>query len=215
MLAAARGVMSMAEAIIEEELENNPDYSLVLVGHSLGGSVAALVGQMWADTFRGVRVYAYGPACVAPMDDVNRNLVVSVLLEGDPFSSLSLGHVADTSFAVAHLCEEEDLRTKILTVTDAPFATLEKEDLKWCTEQMEGMRSQMTGVKLYPPGRLLFLGESKVKKGATVIREVPSSFYGELRISPRMFDLRRHVPRVYQRRLRSARRSIEKPDSAR
>jgi Lipase (class 3) len=214
MLAAARGVMSLAEEIIAQELEINPDYSVVLVGHSLGGSVAAVLGQMWADTFRGIRVYAYGPACVAPMDDISRKIVVSVLLEGDPFSSLSLGHVADTSLALSHLCEDEDLRTNILVVTDGPLETMDKDDLMWCKEQMEEIREQMTGSKLYPPGRLLFLGASENKKGSSVIREVPSTFYGELRIGTRMFDLRRHVPRVYQRRLKSALRSFEKPHQA-
>ena len=211
MLAAARGVMSLAEEIIEQELDSHPDYSVVLVGHSLGGSVAAVLGQMWADTFGGIRVYAYGPACVAPMDDISRKIVVSVLLEGDPFSSLSLGHVADTSFAVSHLCEDEDLRTNILVVTDGPLDTMDKGDLRWCKDRMEEIREQMTGAKLYPPGRLLFVGASENRKGRSVIREVPSSFYGELRIGTRMFDLRRHVPRVYQRRLTSALRSFEKP----
>lgn len=202
--------MAMAEDIIQQELETNSDYSLVLVGHSLGGSVAAVLGQMWADTFRGVRVFAYGPACVAPMGDINHNLVVSVLLEGDPFSSLSLGHVADTSIAVAHLCEDEDLRTTILAVTDVPIETMDKDDLRWCKERMEEIREQLTGAKLYPPGRLLFMGGSEYKTGIVVIRDVPPSFYGELRIGTRMFDLRRHVPRVYERRLKSALRRLER-----
>lgn len=202
----------MAEKLIQQELKKNPDYSVVLVGHSLGGSVAAVLGQMWVDTFQGIRVYAYGSACVSPMDDISRKLVVSVLLEGDPFSSLSLGHVADTSFAIAHLCEDEDLRTNILVVTDGPLDTMDNDDLRWCKERMEDMRKQMTGLKLYPPGRLLFVSASENKKGRTVIRDAPSSFYGELRIGARMFDLRRHVPRVYQRRLTSALRSLQKQD---
>jgi hypothetical protein len=41
MLEAARGVDSMAQELIAQELEEHPDYSLLLVGHSLGGSVAA------------------------------------------------------------------------------------------------------------------------------------------------------------------------------
>jgi hypothetical protein len=41
MLEAARGVASMAQELIAQELDEHPDYSLVIVGHSLGGSVAA------------------------------------------------------------------------------------------------------------------------------------------------------------------------------
>lgn len=193
----------MAEEIVSKELEENPDYSLVLVGHSLGGSVAALLGQLWADTFRNPKVYAYGPACVAPMDDMNNNQIVSVILAGDPFSSVSLGHVADTSFAVSHLCEEDDLRTTVLTITDCPIKDMDDDDLRWCHERMEDIRTKMTGEKLYPPGRLLFLSDSERRRGGLELREIPSSVFEELRIRPRMFDLSRHVPRVYQRRLKS------------
>lgn len=204
MLAAARGVKALAEETIQRELRNNPDYSLLLVGHSLGGSVAAILGQMWADTFRDVHVYCYGPACVAPMNDMNRDRIISVILEGDPFSSLSLGHVADTSKALAHLCENDDLRTTVLTVTDGPLESLDHEHLQWCKDQMDEIRKDMTGMKLYPPGRLLFLTYLIDRKGPQEIREVPPSLYSELKIGARMFDLSRHVPRVYHRRLKNA-----------
>ncbi len=204
MLAAARGVKALAEETIQRELDKNPGYNLLLVGHSLGGSVAAILGQMWAKTFHDVHVYCYGPACVAPMNDMNRDRVVSVMLEGDPFSSLSLGHVADTSKALAHLCDDDDLRTTVLTITDGPLHTLDQQDLRWCKDQMEEIRNHMTGSKLYPPGRLLFLSYLMDRKGPQEIREIPPSVYGELKISARMFDLSRHVPRVYQRRLKSA-----------
>lgn len=209
MLAAARGVISMAEETIEKELDDHPDYSLVLVGHSLGGSVAAVVGQLWADTFRGVRVYVYGPACVAPMDDIDKKLVVSVLLEGDPFSSLSLGHVADTSCALAHLCDNEDLRTNILTVTDGSIENMDKADLAWCKAKMGEIREHMIGEKMYPPGRLLYVEACDGRKGSPVIRDISTTFYNELRIGARMFDLSRHVPRVYQRRLKNALRHFK------
>lgn len=207
MLGAARAVKALAEEIIEKELNDNPEYTLLLVGHSLGGSVAAILGQIWSDYFRGVTVYTYGPACVAPMNDMNSDKIVSVLLEGDPFSSVSLGHVADTSRALAYLCDEDDLRTAILTVTDGPLDSLDKEDLQWCSDKMEDIRKHMTGEKMYPPGRLLFLSDPEGKKGPPVIQEIPPNEFDELKISARMFDLSRHVPRVYQRRLKNALRS--------
>ena len=207
MLGAARAVKALAEDIIEKELKDNPDFTPLLVGHSLGGSVAAILGQMWSGTFRGVTVYTYGAACVAPMNEMNNHNIVSVMLEGDPFSSLSLGHVADTSRALAYLCEEDDLRIGILTVTDGPLETVENDELRWCSEKMEEVRRQMTGEKLYPPGRLLFLSDPKGKQGRPMIHEVPPCFFDELKISARMFDLSRHVPRVYHRRLQNAMRS--------
>ena len=206
MLAAARSVKALAEESVRRELERNPQYSLLLVGHSLGGSVAAILGELWSDTFRDLRVYCYGPACVAPMNDMDRKRVISVLLDGDPFSSLSLGHVADVSKALALLCDDDEFRTAVLTVTDGPLDTLDSEHLRWCNEKMEGIRVHMSAAKLYPPGRLLFLSlhnDRSGRKGIPQIREITPSVYAELKISARMFDLSRHVPRVYHRRLKN------------
>jgi hypothetical protein len=71
MLQAARALHQDAEALVRAELEAHPDYSLVLVGHSMGGGVAALLGTLWEDVFGEHRigaVYLYGAPCVAPLD---------------------------------------------------------------------------------------------------------------------------------------------------
>ncbi len=68
MLEAARGVSRMTRKIIATELASNPEYKLVIVGHSLGGGAAAVLGTMWQDTFPGLVVYSYGSPCVGPID---------------------------------------------------------------------------------------------------------------------------------------------------
>ena len=68
MLEAARGVSKMTRKIIAAELAANPEYKLVIVGHSLGGGAAAVLGTMWQDTFPGLIVYSYGSPCVGPID---------------------------------------------------------------------------------------------------------------------------------------------------
>jgi hypothetical protein len=210
MLAAARGVASVAEEMIAQELEAHPDYTLLLVGHSLGGSVAAILGNLWEKTFKGVTAYAYGGACVSPKGDRGGANIVSVLSDGDPFSCLSLGHVADVSFALNHLCDNPDLRATILMRTDGSVQKLEKRDLEWCSEIMEKIHEQMVGEKLYPPGRLVFLSKPNNKRDGTCeAREVAPDFFRDLRIGPRMFDLSRHVPRLYEARLRNCRSASE------
>lgn len=201
MLTAAWGVQSMAEEIVAEELKKNPEYSLLLVGHSLGGSVAAILGQIWSQKFKKPEVYAYGPACVCPRDDIKGDRVTSVIMEGDPISALSLGHVADVSFALDKLCRNEDLRATILMRTDGPSDSFDERDLIWCNDQMEKIRSKQPGGKLYPPGRLLFLSDPDEKRGATQVAEVSPLFFRELKISHRTFDLSRHIPRLYQDKL--------------
>jgi hypothetical protein len=208
MLEAARGVASLAKETIQQELQDHPDYNLLLVGHSLGGSVAAILGTLWEKTFSfcNVTVYAYGPACVSPtlMNDNTGTTIVSVLLEGDPFSCLSLGHVADVSGALDYLCQHPDLRSAIRMRTDGPVHQLESRDLEWCSQRMEEMQENMIlGEKLYPPGRLLFIHKSKhTKRDDCEIEEVPPEFFRYWKIGPRMFDLSRHVPRLYEASLR-------------
>ena len=130
MLESARGVELMTRSILEQEFKSHPDYNLVIVGHSLGGGVAAILGTMWQYTFPGVKVYAYGCPCVGPKpDDDNDNsnneasMIVSVVGEGDPFSTLSLGHLADLSVALSQLCEDETLRNEILSKTQGYYSS--------------------------------------------------------------------------------------------
>jgi hypothetical protein len=210
MLEAARGVASLSKEILTQELKDRPDYKLLLVGHSLGGSVAAILGTIWTKTFPDTTVYCYGSACVSPLLDRGSEdtAIVSVLLDGDPFSCLSLGHVADVSFALDFLCKHPDLRATILMRTDGPVHQMEMRDLEWCSQAMEDIHEKMVGEKLYPPGRLLFLSngpKKRSRKGSDrccQLHDVPVEFFRYWKIGRRMFDLSRHVPRLYEANLR-------------
>jgi hypothetical protein len=114
---------------------------------------------------------------------------------------LSLGHVADVSIALAQLCENPELRTTILMRTDGSIPNMEERDLQWCCSTMQELRESMVGEKLYPPGKLLFLRREGRNCHA---QEVPADFFRDLVIGPRMFDLSRHVPRMYEARLRES-----------
>jgi Lipase (class 3) len=229
MLEAARGVDVLARDVIAKELKADPSLSLVIVGHSLGGSVAAVLGTLWEGSFPHIHVYAYGPACVTPSMEYNHIsnggkttvTIVSAINEADPFPVLSLGHVADVSHALARLCDNPELRCTILIRTDGRLKDMDERDLEWCSETMQGLRESMVGEKLYPPGRLLYLARRRPrhnnKKGFGIRNpppprtsknepqcraiEVPSTFFHDLVIGHRMFDLTRHVPRLYEKQL--------------
>jgi len=96
MLESARGVANETRSIISSQLAENPSYKLVIVGHSLGGGTAAVLGTLWKNTFPSLKVYAYGCPCVGPLgsDPTSNDSIVSVVGDGDPFSCLSLGHLA-------------------------------------------------------------------------------------------------------------------------
>lgn len=213
MLTAARGVALLAEDLIAQELDDHADYSLLLVGHSLGGSAAAVLGTLWAERFprSNVAVYAYGPACVFPEsfhDDYKGANIVSVLLDGDPFSCLSLGHVADVSGALDYLCEDTDLRKQIVVHTSDKLKHISSRDLEWCSRSMADIKRGLTLTeKLYPPGKLLFVHKKckhNSKQADCSVQDVAPSFFQYWKLGPRMFDLTRHSPKVYETSLRKA-----------
>ena len=68
MVEAARGVARMTAKIISDELQMDPNLSLVIVGHSLGGGVAAVLATMWKQRFANrVRSIGFGNPCVFPL----------------------------------------------------------------------------------------------------------------------------------------------------
>lgn len=208
MLQAARLIQEEVEPILRKEIQNmSSDYSLVLVGHSMGGGVAALLGTLLERSFpqRKVIVYTYGAPCVASIHTKLCRNIVSVIMDGDPFSCISIGHVADVSVALSQLCEDPHLRNQILLRTNAPVKDMEFEDLQWCFETMEQLRISMKSEKLFPPGRIILMTENKEHTDHSAlngrypsIREVSQDFFRDLIIGARMFDLSRHLPSVYE-----------------
>jgi hypothetical protein len=221
MLEAAHSVSRMTRDKIASELEAHPELDLVLIGHSLGGGTAAVLGSLWQNTFPGLTVYAYGCPCVMnnlEEDHTNTKLsIVSVVAEGDVFASLSLGHLADVSSAVSYLCQNEDLRKSILARTQRNFQEMKEDDLEWsftCMEQI--VRDTMTRDKLYPAGRILYLSSSETNNhaGRSVeehedvesslsshkhsLRYVSRDKFRDLMLHPRMIDLTRHAPTRYE-----------------
>ena len=198
MVNSARGVAKMTHELIKSELDANPDYDLVLVGHSLGGGVASILGTFWKETFPGLTVYAYGCPCVAPLNvypTIDKS-VISVVGEGDPFSCLSLGHLADASIALSKLCEDAELRDEIFNRTkeilnadetlsndddiyeDSDTSDDYENEIKWCKDTLESLSNhsnlltsnggdeRMKTEKFYPPGRVLHMKGNLFSKNA-------------------------------------------------
>jgi Lipase (class 3) len=158
ILEAAMAVAIDMEDSIEEELRNNPDYSLVLVGHSMGAGCASLLATFWEEKFKNLRAYLFGGPCVAPLDShpTNSTAIINVISEGDPFRCLSLGHMADISAAVARFCDVPDLRREALSRTEGRIDEIDTDDLRFCWETMEDCRRDVMNNpnKLFPPGAL-------------------------------------------------------------
>ena len=202
MLESARGVSRRTRKLIASELASKLDYDLVIVGHSLGGGVAAVLGSLWRDTFPGLRVFAYGCPCVGPIDSLptRSDSIISVVGENDPFSCLSLGHLADASLALSRLCEDMELRDAILNRTKADVEKIDEAELRWCMNVMESLTAEMNAEKFYPPGRVLYMkGNLFGRIDEVTLNEVEQeSTFRNLRLHPRMFDLSLHIPHRYE-----------------
>jgi len=203
MVAAALGVSKGVGDLIASELASNPHYNLIIVGHSLGGGIAAVLGTLWQDVFPGLVVYSYGCPCVGPLNvqPTTNKSIVSVVGEGDPFSCLSLGHLLDISSALSVLCEDHDLRNDILTRTQSE--NISDKDMQWLMEKMEALQMTMTAEKHYPAGRILYMrGNLFGRNECVTLKVVPQSTFKYLNLHHRMFDLSRHIPHRYEGVLR-------------
>jgi len=205
MVESAREIARVTTDTIKNELEWNPDYSLVIGGHSLGGGISAVLGSMWKDTFPGLTVLAYGCPCTGPLDTepTNNKAIISIVAENDPFSCLSIGHLADVSTAVSRLCDNTDMRDDILRRSRLLTSRMIDSDLRWCHDVLQWLRKEcMTSdAKLYPPGRILYMRGSSLFRGngkGITLEEVSASAFRELVLHARMFDLSRHIATRYE-----------------
>jgi Lipase (class 3) len=218
MVQAAQAVQQDCQAILAREMQRHPDYTLVLVGHSLGGGCAAILGTLLERDHANLRVYCYGPPGVVPAQVRLHPNIVSVICQGDPVGSWSLGHVADVSTALVRLCQDTVLRDNILWRTSA--APMNPADAKWCHEVLESrLRPIMNGAKLYPPGRILLLMPPNGRRRGIwsrfrrfswrpphfrhesnnhgELQEVDATHFRDLVVGPRMMDLSQHVTTRY------------------
>jgi len=160
---------------VQDALRNNPDYELVLCGHSLGAGVAAMLGLMWADpkTCRTVRssglpvgrrvsVYCFAPPCLVDptLSAMASNLITSLVYSHDVVSRLSLGSVRDVRNAAMWLCAANDEEQGYASVTrkarawKAGGGNFGAPD--WFIAVRKTLEANMHMADLFPPGRVLW-----------------------------------------------------------
>ncbi len=120
--------------------------------------------------------------------------------ENDPFSRLSLGHLADASLILSKLCEDKQLRESILNNTKSELDEFDEKELRWCIQAMLSLEEDSKAEKLYPPGKVLYMkGNLFGNVDNVTLYEVDQEVtFKSLRWHPRMFDLSLHVPHRYE-----------------
>jgi len=161
-------------------------------------------------------------------DPTTNTNIISVIREGDPFSTLSLGHIADLSTVLSHLCVNVTLRNEIFNRTSVLSSSFNDivqniytsysntENRIWCYETMNSLPiTHMKAEKFYPPGRILYMTPTVDDNSSSIsvlfgsnnndkvtIRDVSRYEFSDLILHTRMLDISRHLPNLYESSLR-------------
>lgn len=150
-------------AQIKQELTANPDYKLVILGHSLGGGVATLVAALLADpptettgfltnsiTVPGKPIVCYGFEPAASIDEdfakLVSTLMYTIVNKNDIVPSLSHGAILD--FKVAALKLKND-QAYLASIIDGLISNKLDAD-----KQLNYLRTLAKNKKLVPGGRV-------------------------------------------------------------
>ncbi|KAF9242949.1 hypothetical protein BU15DRAFT_60231 [Melanogaster broomeanus] len=166
MLRMARvmgGIGKPVHLAVMDALSRNPDYELILCGHSLGAGVASLLALMWADPItcltipssglpvdRSVSVYCIAPPCLA-------DAALSRLA-----SKLSLGSVRDIRNAALWLCDAngrdggEGYSVVTHRTRQWKSGNGSAEDVQWFLATRKTLETNMQMSDLFPPGRVFW-----------------------------------------------------------
>ena len=192
MLLGAKSIAEEARRKVAALMAVNEGYGLVITGHSLGAGTAAILGTIWRDTFPGVRVFAYGSPCIAPKGNMptTNGDIVSVVHTGDPFATLSVGHVADVVAGVGYLAGREEVRGRV-----AEGLRVGGDDRYLENVMGDIRREAMVNEKCYPPGEVYEMGEVE---GEVELWKVGRDRWGEMVLRYNILDIPKHVPFLYE-----------------
>ncbi|KAJ7477241.1 hypothetical protein B0H11DRAFT_1297020 [Mycena galericulata] len=183
MARAMGGVGKPVQLAVHEALLHNPNYELVLCGHSLGAGVAGLLGLMWADPKtcltvrssglpigRRVSVYCFAPPSLvdAALGKVADKLIVSFVYSHDVVSRLSLGAIRDLGAAAMWLCDGNEAKDGRPASEGAGYTAVTSrakqwkagagtaDDPNWFIAVRKTLEANMRMSNTVPPGRVLW-----------------------------------------------------------
>lgn len=189
------------QVAVQEALYRNPDYDLVLCGHSLGAGTAAILGLMWADPKtcltvpcsglpigRRVSVFCFAPPALTSgaLSKLSSGLITSFVYSHDIVARLSLASVRDLKNAAMWLCEAEvdapgnGKAEGYTEVTDRAKrlkdGTAKEGDLEWLIATRKTLEANMQSVDMFPPGRVLWaVRDGDLHPAHQVHKQQPSS----------------------------------------
>ncbi|KAJ6516411.1 hypothetical protein C8R45DRAFT_960042 [Mycena sanguinolenta] len=182
MARAMGGIGKPVQLAVHEALLHNPDYELVLCGHSLGAGVAGLLGLMWADPKtcltvkssglplnRRVSVYCFAPPSLLDpaLGKIAEHLITSFVYSHDVVSRLSLGAIRDLGAAAMWLCDGNEANGRPASEAAGYTAVTARakrwkagsgttDDPHWFISVRKTLEANMHMSNMVPPGRVLW-----------------------------------------------------------
>ncbi|KAJ7122937.1 hypothetical protein C8R44DRAFT_918708 [Mycena epipterygia] len=181
MARAMGGIGKPVQLAVHEALLHNPDYELVLCGHSLGAGVAGLLGlanpktcltvrSSGLPTNRRVSVYCFAPPSLidAALGKLADKLIVSFVYSHDVVSRLSLGAIRDLGAAAVWLCDGNEAKDGKTASEGAGYTTVtarakqwkagtgSPDDPDWFISVRKTLEANMQMSNMVPPGRVLW-----------------------------------------------------------
>ncbi|GMI37761.1 hypothetical protein TrRE_jg9506 [Triparma retinervis] len=158
---------------------------------SLGAGVASILGTQWRSTFPSLLVFAYGSPCIAPLRvmPTGNEGIVSVVNTGDPFATLSVGHLEDLVKGVGWMAEREGVREEVREAVKGGDRSVTERIVK-------EVREVMNSEKCYPPGRVYEMRE--MEGGEVEVWKVGQERWKEMVLQYNMLDIPKHVPFLYE-----------------
>lgn len=178
------GIFFCAQNLAEEAkprvlscLEKYSNYSLYIVGHSLGAGAAALLGLIWMSDpdimIKGFKAFAYAPPAVVS-ENLNiylRQHVFSSIFGNDLVSRLSFGAVKDLCEMATFFHKREHTDEVKASEIASGFIYGKVPDDSKMLQLYEELQKSFVSYKLQPPGNVYQMYEKKKHSDCGLLSE--------------------------------------------
>lgn len=162
MMTSARNISNKIKPLVLHALDKNPDYTLVITGHSLGAGTSAMLGLLWKTEMhiieRNMEVYCYCPAASnsESLNEILQENVLSCSFGHDVVAKASIGTASDLAEMMIFMEEAEKNNklnpTSILTSYLASTET--NHELIDLYKQIQQFVASAYFERLVPPGMM-------------------------------------------------------------